>query len=228
MIKEAKELAILFLNLDIEKTKFYPMIICHPFFSSAILLDEKGIFEALKEPERFKITKEKMIFEINKCATLNEIILLLNKPYILVFLYQLYLLKVISKEKTVSLILKYWSIIENINHDTNVKQEQILELFKSVKREKVMNKSNLNHYESLPDEITIFRGVHEDSPSNIKGFSWSLNPEVANVFAYRYGCKGNIYRASIKKEDVFFYVGDREEEELILDYNKLYNIKICK
>lgn len=79
-------------------------------------------------------------------------------------------------------------------------------------------------FDDLPDELTVFRGC---SSPRIRGLSCSLNRNVAAAFArgHRNIRVSAPVIASVRlcKEDgvVLFATDDREERELLLDYDKL-------
>lgn len=86
------------------------------------------------------------------------------------------------------------------------------------------------HYEKLrkklskyPDEITIYRGEGEFSTEN--GYSYSLNINIACFFASRFSGskKGRIIKGKIKKEDIIWYDNNRDEEEVIVNPEKIYD-----
>lgn len=64
-------------------------------------------------------------------------------------------------------------------------------------------RKNRNILEALPDTLTIYRG--DDS----SGFSWSLCEDVATSF-------GTVHTKQIDKSEIFGYISDRQEFEIIL------------
>lgn len=62
----------------------------------------------------------------------------------------------------------------------------------------------------------------------IKGARLSLYPPKFNLYRTSKGIKKPVkeYKAIINKKDVFTYIGERTEFEVVLDYRKLKNIEI--
>lgn len=75
-------------------------------------------------------------------------------------------------------------------------------------------------WDSLPDEITVYRGVDGELELTADGPSWTLEKRVAEVFAYRLGAHGDLYRYTMKKSEALAYITDRGEAEIILDFNR--------
>ena len=60
--------------------------------------------------------------------------------------------------------------------------------------------------DKLPDKIKVYRG-YNDCPY---GFSWTLSKKIAEMFG------SNIREREVEKKDVFAYLNDRTEEEIII------------
>lgn len=87
-------------------------------------------------------------------------------------------------------------------------------------REFMMNEDDRTFFNSLPDELTIYRGCSlTEIQSGKYRFSWTLNKNVANFFANEYfrneGIETDIIEIVVKKEMLLAYFNDREEEEVI-------------
>ena len=68
-----------------------------------------------------------------------------------------------------------------------------------------MGKKNQQILNNLPDKLTIYRG---DSKSR-RGYSWTLDKQYAKLF-------GKLLKREISKKDVFAYINDRDEKEIII------------
>lgn len=75
-------------------------------------------------------------------------------------------------------------------------------------------------YNRLPDRLTVYRAGIDDG-----GWSWTLNREVAEFFAHRFGGNEAIYKGVTEKEYVFGYLTSRQEEEVLVQRNKVWNVK---
>lgn len=77
-----------------------------------------------------------------------------------------------------------------------------------------------------PEEITIYRGENSESTPHSSAYSWTLDENVANFFAARRGVKsGNIVSGKVKKSDVIEIILDRNESEIVVSPEKVYDIK---
>lgn len=90
-------------------------------------------------------------------------------------------------------------------------------------------------FNNLPDKITVYRGANKVEATEGFGQSWTLDPDIAEFFAYDYystwSFKNNsyfanenrcIYQAIIPKDKVLVYTNSRKEYECIL------NAEYCK
>ena len=78
--------------------------------------------------------------------------------------------------------------------------------------------------------MTIYRGAleFEDGTSNIDGYSWSLDREMAEFFANRFVRDGDtpvIVEGKIAKEKIRSYFSGRNENEIIADYEDVTLLK---
>ena len=93
---------------------------------------------------------------------------------------------------------KAWLDEEDPNQDKNVSQEEIVIYFR--KATMLMTSKEQAVFESLPDTLTIYRGV---SPHRaFYGLSWTADEEKARWFKSRYesnGEQGQLLKATIDK-----------------------------
>ncbi|MBP1308898.1 hypothetical protein JOD82_001918 [Paenibacillus sp. 1182] len=84
----------------------------------------------------------------------------------------------------------------------------------------------MKELESLVDSegcITIYRGeCTKSSPLN-KAWSWTLSYQTALFFATRFSAEGIIYQTRIPFQDVYDYLPDRDEQEVLVDPEKIKN-----
>jgi hypothetical protein len=102
---------------------------------------------------------------------------------------------------------------------------KIIESFleKEPKSEMFMESLERENLESLPKEITIYRGMTlSEFKSGVFGISWTLDPKVAHFFAFTYGRnfatkneKKMIHKMTVSKKQIFAYLADRDEKEVI-------------
>lgn len=87
----------------------------------------------------------------------------------------------------------------------------------------LMNKEEKELLRSLPETVTIYRGMTEaESISKDYGVSWTLNKEVAQFFAFQYrrnhatqGKKKVVEELTINKKDIVAIFLGRKEFEVI-------------
>ena len=87
-----------------------------------------------------------------------------------------------------------------------------------------MDKNEQKLFDSLPDEIVVYRGL-QGKKAKAKGFSWTTDEWRARWFANRWKTQNKVFRAKIRKEDVFMYTDARNEKEVILNPYKLKEIE---
>lgn len=133
---------------------------------------------------------------------------------------------------------KEFQIFDSIRHAfVSFKQGGILHMYQYREAEvwypKVIIDSFLGiekDIETLPNEITIYRGTSLDEyNSNSFGQSWSLKENIAYEFAFGYYKSSPKYinqdrvvlKAKIHKNYIFFYVNNGREEEVIIDSSKI-------
>ena len=81
-----------------------------------------------------------------------------------------------------------------------------------------MNEEEFNLLQSLPDEVTIYRGCQAGINEN--GLSWSLNKKKAEFFANRFGKEGIILERKIPKSNIIAFLNGRGESEVIWEDKK--------
>ena len=134
-----------------------------------------------------------------------------------------------SRDDLSTALATAWVMSEAPNMDANMSKAQAVRLFKICNPEKMMDKEDLEAYKQLPDEVTVYRGLGTFNATNIKALSWTLDAEQAKWFANRFDFgqgNGKVYRATIKRKYIFAYFNERQEHEVIVDYNRLKNIEL--
>lgn len=90
-------------------------------------------------------------------------------------------------------------------------------------REFLMNKEESLFLNTLPEQITIYRGMFiQDYQTNYFGVSWTLSRKIAEFFMtnyqrtyYKNKGKRMVYEKIINKSEVIAYFGERNEQEII-------------
>lgn len=225
-LQRAKSLAITFLHIPMTSTAFSPVVVMHPFFESAFLHDKQGVFNAQAEEARYD--KYLIHFRdnaINKCEDLSGLLSLIRKSYRLTYLLYMIKEKIITKKECGNFLAEHWTIIENLSTDTNVKKAAALSWIRAADKDKLMDKGELKKYNAFPEILTVYRGC--GTMKALRGMSWTLSEEKARWFADRFatGQGGVTYRAKIRKEDIVAYMNNRGEQEVIVDYRKIFDVE---
>ena len=118
---------------------------------------------------------------------------------------------------------KYWSILSGIWTDTE-NQWQNLEQWKELlsanrsSRHYLMDESEIQLLNSLPELVTIYRGCVKGL--NEDGLSWTLDKAKAEFFANRFSKEGIILERAIPKSDIIAVLTGRGESEVICEVKK--------
>jgi len=124
--------------------------------------------------------------------------------------------------------IDYWRILADAytgSDNLYYLKEEIKEAFLEGRseREYLMNKKELKVYNSLPENITIYRGMTtEELESGDFGVSWTLSRERADYFAFTYGRNFStegipkvVHQLEVKKVEILAYFNERNEQEVI-------------
>lgn len=109
-----------------------------------------------------------------------------------------------------------WSDSENIWQNETIIQELMERLGDPKLKPFLMEESDLAHFNSLPDQIKVYRGCKEH---NRRGMSWTQSLERARWFAERLrrpADRGMVLKGEVAKEDVLFYTNGRGEQEIVI------------
>ncbi len=101
-------------------------------------------------------------------------------------------------------------------------------MFRSIDPQMLMDEEERGLFQSLDDVVTVYRGVTSYNAQNVKALSWTLNREVAEWFAHRFGQNGTVYEAQVKKENIYAVFLGRNEEEVIVDPERLMGSPSCR
>ena len=205
----------------------------HPFFTgiydSSLKLNDAGPYIL-----RFKMRTSKVDIRVGnnvervkefyrevfkKTQRYIDYINIVNKPYLPLF-FEL-TEKYLSVEDFSHFLAVMWKTVEFTNASLYITCEKFVEYFKRADINFMISKEEVEKFNSLPDEVVIYRGVN--SNGSVRALSWTLSKDTAKWFADRFRKNGNVFKAKIKKEHICAYF--EHEEEVIVDFNMLYDIK---
>lgn len=226
-LQNVKRFAKGLLNVSVLETEYSPMIVSHPFTKCGIvtMLDGDDFCQAdiTKSKSSLEKWKNMMAMQIDSAKNVFHIYYLLNDSYRLLFLRDVF--EFLSIEDFSEILGDAWVISESANQDANVTKKELLKLFKLADKSTLMSESELEIFNDFEDSIVVYRGVSTKNKSNIKALSWTTSFGKAKWFADRWGEKGKIYSATINKENILAYFDRKGEDEVIVDFTQLQNLK---
>ena len=229
-LDSVKRIAKGLLNIDVLETEYSPMIVSHPFTKCGIitLLDGEEFvqLDITRNKESLNKWKTQIEKQIDEAQNVYHVYYLLNDSYRLMFFNDVS--KFLSKQEFSDILGDIWVISEYANQDANVTKKQMLKHFKNADKSILMTESEQETFAELDDIVVVYRGVSTKNKNNIKALSWTTSFGKAKWFAERWGDKGTVYSATIGKENIFAYFDRKNEDEVVLDYNALQNIKVAR
>lgn len=222
-INKIREIAKNFVDMPIHDTGV-DEVASHPFANTwEVDIDDKnGRINSidLRKEENQKKWRKQIKATIDE-SNLMRICFMMNPPYILTFIS---CIESLLFDEELGLILGlYWPMIEDITGDKNVRGNEIIKWFKRADKKILMVEEERRVYESLPEEVTIYRGVTSYNQKKKKALSWSLSHETAVWFANRFATgTGEVWKMTVPKKRIYCYFIRRGEEEVIVN---LYGYK---
>lgn len=226
-LNKAKKVALYMLDMEYEEIEdMESLFIIHPFFNSIFIVDKQGIFNIKEYPERFEGVKNGLRARINSCDEIDEVMAMILKPNKILFLYLLSQCKIPAKVCG-NLLGKVWCSLENNDTQEKKIKRAMRAWLLAADKDYFMTQEELSVLKSLPDNIEIYRGAQMGEPAD--GFCWSLSRSVAEWFATRFEPENPIvYTTTIAKKDVLAYIDAAQEQEIVVDYTKINDIKIVE
>lgn len=226
-LNKCKEVAKILLRTDIvipEKTM--PFIISHPIINDMFIPDkELGLINILENKEAYNKTIQTYTELIDNATDYDNLIIFIRNPYKLFYIKATK--RYLSIKDFSTNLIDSWIVDENANDNINVSPNELVKYFKEASKEYMMDKEDLEVYNNLDDVVIIYRGLNDMEKSE-KAMSWSLSIDVARWFAQRFNNDGNIYQAKVNKKDILVYCNTRKEQEVIVDYKKVYDVEKVK
>lgn len=228
-LEGVKKIAKLFVDLPIECNNNKFDIIQHPFISNRFvpkILEPEDVgkvipFYDVYDEEDLREVRSMLKKIINATKDYQNFSIIVNKPYLLTFFK--YTKDFLSNEDYSKFLSTVWTYTEYPNNDTNVSTRELLSYFNKSDKNILMSKDELEAYNKLDDLIAVYRGVKPGA--KVKALSWTTDKKVAKWFADRYEKNGKVYKAVIDKKDVLAYFLNRNEYEVVVNYNKLKHIE---
>ncbi len=220
-----KRVAHSFLFLPLKPNEKVPFVIDHPFFSSMIVsvkVDGKDTMVNLSKKDDLLTARDAVTKRIEEVKSYREFLVLLNKPYLPAFFKFTH--KYLDLDDFSSFLGALWTYVEFPNSDATVSKLDFIRYFRMADKTKVMEQAEYEAYCKLSNEVIVYRGVAEKGTYN--ALSWTMDKEKAKWFSQRFGMNGVLYSATVNKEDIFAFFSCRNEDEIVLDYRKLTDVKM--
>ena len=217
-IEQIKEIAKVLLYTDIHYLDMG--FVSHPFANFNIqMIRENNKTELLDLTNEYDVERwRKYLSEkIDTISSVQQFLIIIHKPYLPVFFK--YTKDYLSDKDYAHMLYEIWITVEYPNHDINVSTSEFMSMFKKAKKKFLMSQEEQLVFDSLPETITVYRGIQKDATTN--ALSWTLDKNVAKWFANRFNNHGTVVEATINKKYVFAYLNGRGEKEIVLDYKKL-------
>ena len=173
-LRGIKDTAKIFLHMNIEETKFSPLVIKHPFTDSAMVClsqadGEIAFANIMEDTKAFTLWKEQVEKQIDTAEDVFGIYHLMTKSYLLAFLK--YTEPYLSREDFSKMLADIWIRTEAPNLDPNFKQKELLDLFRKSKQEEMMTEDEIETLRSLPETVSVYRGVTSYNAGKVKALS---------------------------------------------------------
>lgn len=170
-LRGIKDTAKVFLHMNIEETKFSPLVIKHPFTDSAMVClsqtdGEIAFANIMEDTKAFTLWKEQVEKQIDTAEDVFGVYHLMTKSYLLDFLK--YTESYLSREDFSKMLADIWIRTEAPNLDPNFKQKELLDLFRKSKQEEMMTEDEIETLRSLPETVSVYRGVTSYNAGKVK------------------------------------------------------------
>ncbi len=202
------------------------------FWIENIFDAEVALYKALKDPVEFEKVKAKLLADIR--TALNEveepefIFSLLMSPYDILFIKET---KQFLSPSDYSWALRTTDLASHVTHSPAERAQlksDIQELFdESFVRQDFMYDVEKKYYDALPDVVTVYHGVSEETEDYEISDIFYWTSEIEQLVPTE-DCRshesefGVVYEAKIKKEDIYGYFS--LEDTVFLNPDKLFNV----
>lgn len=224
-LESVKSVAMSFLYLDVKVDKKIPFVVSHPYFTTTVATafdnDRKPLMLDITKDDDLKRARDAVKKDIDKVENSLQFLHMIRPPYLPAFFK--YTAKYLSKEDFSYFLGSMWTLVEFPNADPTVSHAEFLRYFQQADRDVLMDENDYKKFLNLPDVLTVYRGIKPKG--EVRALSWTLSKKKAEWFANRFQPDGVVYRAKIAKEHLLAYFNCRSEQEVVLDYRKLFNIE---
>ena len=227
-LDSVKSVAMSFLYLDVKVDEKIPFVVSHPYFTTTVAHafdnDRKPLMLDITKDEDLKKARDAVKRDIDKVDSYLQFLHMIRPPYLPAFFK--YTAKFLSKEDFSHFLGSMWTLVEYPNADPTVSPAEFVRFFEQSDREKLMDEDDYKKFLNLPEVMTVYRGVKPKG--EVHALSWTLSKKKAEWFANRFKSDGTVYRAKIPREHILAYFNCRNEQEVVLDCCKLFDVKAAE
>ena len=200
--------------VPVDPVKGFEFIVQHPFTNSPVSMSRDGRMLDLTNRKDYEEWIDIIEELIDRVSVEHILYHMINTPWNLTWLD---FVKEYLSEKDFAVFLGYaWVSQENPNMDVNVDNGEAIKWFKKVNKKHLMNKEDYEYWKSLPEKVTLYRGVGRGRKE--LGLSWTENKEKAEWFRDRWGNEeGKLLKVIADKKYCLCYFNSRGEHEIVLD-----------
>lgn len=192
----------------------------HPYTNSLFAMDAKGKMLTLTKEEDYQVWHDNICRLIDKSDLAQIFTILINAPWYLTWLKMIK--SYLSKEDFSIWLGEAWTQEENPNMDCNVSIAEAIKWFKEADPKTLMEEDEYAYWESLPDEVELWRGVGVGRRKY--GLSFTANEETAVWFRDRWKSMGDecsMLYAKVPKKYCLAYFNRRNEDEIVVNVNAI-------
>lgn len=168
--------------------------------------------------------KQTRLEKINKADRFSQRLNAINKGNRFDYLNWLHKEGLITDKECADAVYSIWSMQERF-YRCGMSKEKLIKLIKLAEKSPLLQ----SDIDDLSDgnTVSIYRGV---KVNNYRGLSWTVDKNVAEWFAKRFGRDGDkcyVFTGTINKKDIIALFSSRNEKEVVCDYRKIKNI-LCE
>lgn len=218
-----KKVARSFVYLDIHINEKVGFIVNHPYIGQiATVVNDNGklILKDVRNESDLEDIRQNIIQTIDAVTSYLQFIHIIRPPYLPAFFK--FTNHYLNAYDYSSFLGSMWTIVEFPNVDDNISALEFVKIFRKAEKVLLMDDDELKQYLDLPDKLTVYRGIR--GRGSLKALSWTTDRNQAEWFAKRWNKGGQVYSATVKKEDVLAVFSSRGESEIVVDYTKLSDI----
>lgn len=223
-LEGVKSVALDLLYLPIERVEEMPFLVQHPYFEYNQTMIGNEFIELTTSKENEERAKKQISKKIKSADNPETIIYLIRNSYRLTafkFMKNYFDIQTFSR-----ILSQIWIQSENPNDDVNVSIRESVSYFKRADKKYLMTDEELDYLSSLPEVVTVYRGVGINRKKN--GLSFTDNLEKAKWFAHRFDRadkEGYVLYGQVKKENILAYFTRRNEDEIVVSTKDIIDLK---